>query len=241
MIDGHAMLCVIADRIQLDKLDPIRAVAETLAQWRAVLATRSRLTTEDEVGLVGELLVLEALHTTTGSAALMAWRGAIEEEHDFGLADIDVEVKTTSTERRQHWISSLTQLVPSGSRPLALVSLQITRGGDAGRTLPTIIEALRLKLENATFNDKLGRIGWDDSASDLFPDRWLLRSGPAFFVIDDAFPAITPGLLDKATADMTAVRDVRYRIDLGHRPPDPVVDAGLGKALQILSGIEVNA
>jgi Putative PD-(D/E)XK family member, (DUF4420) len=236
MLDGHAMLNVIADRIQLDTLDPIRAVAETLAQWRAVLAPRSRLTTEEEVGLVGELLVLEALYAIRiGAAALIAWRGAISEEHDFGLPDLDVEVKTTSTERREHWISSLTQLVPTGSRPLGLLSLQITRGGDSGRALPTIIEALRGTLDAEAFDEKLRLVGWNDEVSDLFPDRWHLRSPPAFFLVDKSFPAITPAVLASGMVDVKAVVDVRYRIDLAHRPCDRVPDPALAGALDNLS------
>ena len=69
LLDGHAMLCAIADRIQLDGKHPVEAVSETLARWRSVLALRTRMTSEAEIGLVGELLLLEGLFTATGPNA----------------------------------------------------------------------------------------------------------------------------------------------------------------------------
>lgn len=235
VIDGHAMLCAIADRIQLEGLDPMRAVAQTLQQWREVLAARTRPSPEQEVGLVGELLVLEALQSIAGASALTAWRGAANEEHDFGLDHMDVEVKTTSTERRTHWISSATQLQRTQDRPLTLVSIQITRGGKSGRTLPAIIGALRNSLDLESFNKKLSRVGWDDDLSDLYPERWIVRTDPVAFTVDDDFPAITPLVLATAIHEAGLVTDLRYRLDLTDRRPDLVNDAELKAVLDLLA------
>ena len=235
MLDGHAMLCAIADRIQLDGMDPMVAVTETLRQWRNVLAARGRLSPEAEIGLTGELLVLEALCAATDPSALLAWRGALNEEHDFGLRELDLEVKTTSTERRQHWITSLTQLQPTQSRSLGLVSLQITRGGKAGRTLPEIVDAVGQIVDTATFQAKLAKVGWEPAASDLFPDTWLLRNRPAFFMVAGAFPALTRGLLTSANPALTAIAEVRYRIDLSERQTDAIPDPSASAALNLLA------
>jgi hypothetical protein len=238
VIDGHAMLCAMADRIQLEGLDPMRAVAQTLQQWREVLAARKRPSPEQEVGLVGELLVLEALQSIAGASALTAWRGAANEEHDFGLDDMDVEVKTTSTERRTHWISSATQLQRTQDRPLTLVSIQITRGGKSGRTLPAIIGTLRESLDLESFNKKLSRVGWDDDLSDLYPERWIVRTDPVAFTVDDEFPAITPLVLATAVHGAGLVTDLRYRLDLTERSPDLVNDAELKAVLHLLAAGE---
>jgi hypothetical protein len=40
-----------------------------------------------------------------------------------------MEVKTTLSEKRMHIIGSLTQLVPTGSTPLFVLSLQLTGAG----------------------------------------------------------------------------------------------------------------
>jgi hypothetical protein len=236
MLDGHAMLCAIADRIQLDGMDPMVAVTETLKRWRDVLAARGRLSPEAEIGLIGELLVLEALCAATDATALLAWRGALHEEHDFGLRELDLEVKTTSTERRQHWITSLTQLQPTQSRSLGLVSLQITRGGKAGRTLPEIVDAIGQSVDTSTFDAKLAKVGWESSTSDLFPDSWLLRNRPKFFMVAEAFPALTHGLLTSANPALTAVTEVQYRIDLSERQTDAIPDPSASAALNLLAG-----
>src|SRR3954466_6290819 len=51
VVDGHAMLMAVADRIQLDGIDPIVALEQTLATWESILAARVRLTLQAEVGL----------------------------------------------------------------------------------------------------------------------------------------------------------------------------------------------
>jgi hypothetical protein len=235
MLDGQAMLSRIADRIQIDGLEPMRAVTDTLRQWREVLAARSRLSEEAEIGLFGELLIVEALCAVTGPSALTSWRGAIHEEHDFGFSELDVEAKTTSTERRQHWITSVTQLQPTPGRALGLASIQITRGGSTGRTLPTLIETLRSSVDRTALDRNLAAVGWDNEAADLFSDRWLVRAQPALFIVDHTFPAITRALLASAVSDTGAITDVRYRIDLTDRPPDSVPDTAFAQALAAIS------
>jgi hypothetical protein len=237
LLDGHAMLCAIADRIQLEHRDPLDAVSETLQRWRSVLAARTRLDVQAEIGLVGELLFLEALAVERPEPeALEAWRGSLGEEHDFGLVSTDVELKTTSGERREHWISGLGQLAPTGARPLVLVSLQITRGGSAGQTLPTLIDRLRHRFSDAPqFEAKLAAVRWSDEESDLFPERWRLRTAPRAFLIDATFPALTSASLAQTGLDLAAVRDVHYRLDLHDRPADAPSDQTLSSTITRLT------
>lgn len=234
MSDGHAMLCAIVDRIQIDGMAPAEAIRETLEQWRSVLAVRGRLSPEAEVGLFGELMMLEAFVHVLGEDALDAWRGAQREEHDFGLADIDIEIKTTSTERRAHWISSLTQLRPTPGRPLMLISLQITRGGQSGSTLGELVHGLKTRFSAVdTLMGHLDASEWDDEVADLFVERWILRTTPAVFRVVDGFPAITPEGLETLGVDK-AITEVHYRLDLEGREPDPAAGA-LAAALRWLA------
>lgn len=233
MSDGHAMLCAIVDRVQIEGMAPAEAVRETLEQWRSVLAVRARLSPEAEVGLFGELMMLEAFAHALGEHALDAWRGAQREEHDFGLDSLDVEVKTTSTERRAHWISSLTQLRPTPGRPLVLVSLQVTRGGQSGSTLGELVQRLKIRFSAVdTLNNHLEAAEWDDDVADLFVERWALRTLPAVFEVAEGFPAITPEGLKMLGVEQ-AITEVHYRLDLERREPDTAAGA-LGTALQLL-------
>lgn len=68
VVDGHAMLMAVADRIQLDGIDAIEALKQTLATWESILATRVRLTIQAEIGLFGELLVVQAMLDTAAQA-----------------------------------------------------------------------------------------------------------------------------------------------------------------------------
>lgn len=242
VLDGHAMLCAIADRVQLENRRPTEAIVETITQWRSVLAARSRMSTESEIGLLGELLVLEALRAVIGCTAIDAWRGTANEEHDFGLDEVDFEVKTTTGERRTHWISGARQLLPSVDRPLALVSIQVTRGGMTGRTLAELVDALRSAVVDVTqFDAKLARIGWEDAAADLYVERWALRSDPAAFEVSGVFPRLTPALLSTLPVDHESLVDVRYRIDLDGRQADSVASQTLKHTLARMKPSESNS
>lgn len=220
VIDGHAMLMAIADRIQIDSTDPVTALQQTLATWEAILASRVRLAAESEIGLVGELLVVQAC-LIAGTASADAWRGGLSEEHDFGFKDADVETKTTTGEHRRHWIHGLRQLVPTGDRPLWLLSLQLTRAGEGdGNRLPELIDDVRSRVSGRDLvlvDQNIAAAGWTEDQRDLVTDRWRLRTAPmAFHVIGD-FPRLTPDLLQKAALDMTPLRQVSYEIDLTGR------------------------
>jgi hypothetical protein len=238
MLDGHAMLCAIADRIQVEGWTPSEAIVETVTQWRTVLAARTRMSAEAELGLFGELMFLDALHEATGTTALEAWRGAAGEEHDFGLGHLDVEVKTTAGERRTHWISGVRQLLPTVGRQLALVSLQLTRGGASGRTLSELVDDLRTKLPDlAQFDDKLAQVGWHEADADLYVDRWVIRAEAIGFTVAGDFPCLTPPLLATLPIDSSSVVEVHYRIDLEGRPGDCASQA-LTNTLSIINSPE---
>ncbi len=220
--DGYAMLAAVADRVQIDRLDPVAAFEQTLATWRSILATRVRMSPEKEIGLFGELLVVAAV-VATGTAPARSWRGALGEEHDFGFGDADVEVKTTSGERRQHWIHGLGQMVATGDTPLWMLSLQITRGGaGSGQTLPELIDAvldMTTDTDRSAIRQNLVGAGWHEDQRDLFADRWRLRSRPLALRVDDDFPRLTAELLSKAGIDLAPLRQVAYEIDVTDRAP----------------------
>jgi hypothetical protein len=224
VVDGYAMLMAVADRIQLDGFKPLDALDETLKTWASILSTRTRLTAEAEVGLFGELLIVRAL-LETGAADAIAWRGGFGEEHDFGFSEADAEVKTTSGERRHHWIHGLTQLVPTGETPLWLLSLQITRGGDEqGETLPELIghvSALADAPGRARIHANLAQIGWKEEQLDLFEEQWRLRTVPLALRVDDDFPRLTPAVLVDAGVDTSRLRQVSYEVDLTDQMPSP--------------------
>lgn len=233
--DVYPMLCSIADRIQLGGAQPLAAVDTTLEVWGRLLVRRKRLPDDREIGLVGELLVLRALIDAIGEvAAVESWRGPLAEEHDFGFPTNDVEMKTTTGESRRHWISGLTQLVPTLGRPLWLLSVQITRSGTGhGDSLAELVESVRAKsiehVARARCDEVLAGVGWSDDQRDLYPKRWTLRSAPRAYRVDPSFPTLTTESLTILGWTTDEIAQVQYELDVTGRvndnPPEPLASA----------------
>jgi hypothetical protein len=218
--DAYPMLCSMADRVQIDGLSPSAALRATLDRLAALLSTPDMLSKEREVGLFGELLTLSGLVDALGpDAAAQSWRGGLAEEHDFGLPDFDVEIKTTTSERRVHWVESLTQLVSTGARPLWLLSHQVTgAGAGPGHALPDLIDELRRRTGTGTARDAfeagLSGAGWNDSYRDRIDSRWVRRTTSTAHPVADEFPRLTPEKLRQAGVLLDRIPDIRYRVDL---------------------------
>jgi len=236
--DAYPVLCAVADRVQLDRKSITAALTETLRRLGHLLRPHGALARETEIGLLGELSILAGLARTIGpEAGLDSWRGGHGEEHDFGLSEHDIEVKTTTSERRAHWIASLTQLEPTGERPLWLVSYQVTGAGSDGRTLPDLIDRVRTlfpgAVEGDRFDSRLREAGWHDRYAATCHHRWRLRTTPAAFAVTTRFPRLSARLLETAGVDLARVTDARYRLDLNGWPVDELpapLDAALATA-----------
>jgi hypothetical protein len=218
LAEVYATLCAIVDRVQVSGAQFKVAVEEVLDSLADILARRRGLSEDQQLGLAGELLCVLAIGSESGfDVALDSWTGPLGEEHDFGLSGVDVEVKVTLSEKRHHWISSLSQLVPTPGRALLLLSIQLTLAG-AGRgwSLPDLVklvdEANGVHL--AEVDARLERLGFRRIDADLYGSRWTMRTSPAFFQVDDEFPVISQDSLEHAVPSSNRVLDVRYRIDL---------------------------
>lgn len=225
--DVYALLCSIADRVQLGGEAFSTAVSATLENLEAILERLTVPTVEQQLGLAGELMVFHAIAAQHGpQAAAGSWLGPAGEEHDFRWGEIDLEVKTTLGERRAHWISSLTQLVPTMNRPLYLVSIQVTRAGASdGWTLPEIVDRIRqLGGPQALFESRLKGTAYSERARDLLTGRWSLRTAPAVYAVQNTFPAVTRERLEAAMPMPDLVLDARYQIDVGSLPQACVCD-----------------
>ena len=199
------------------------AVSESLEGFKELLSSRRRMTDEKEAGLIGELLVLEHVIEQRGEEfAISSWLGPLAEEHDFGFDTFDAEVKTTRSEGRVHVIGSETQLQPVPGRPLYLVSVQITRSGQAegAFTLPELIHRTRHLLDRSlrTFDSAVKDVGWVDADADLYRTRFQVRSVPRAYLVDGQFPAITGPRLDEVVPQRPLVSGVSYRVDVSHLP-----------------------
>lgn len=197
------------------------ATAGALANLRAILSSRRRISPEQQLGLIGELLVVRDLLGAHPEIDVVDWWiGPQAEQHDFALPELDLEVKTTSSERRAHVIHGTGQLRPNPGRELWLVSVQLTRAGGAdGVSVAQLVTDIRerLTVRRERFLEHLVGLGWRDADVDLYRDQFLLRSAPQAYRVDDDFPAITDERLATSVPHIDLVTDVTYRIDVSDR------------------------
>lgn len=225
---AYGLLATIADELQIEKMPLAAAVAAGVARHRNVFASRGAMTTEKEIGLLGELLFLEFLiHQIGAGPAISAWQGPLSEEHDFTFDSVHVEVKSTSSERRRHIINGLDQLVPLRGVPLSLLSIQFTRTSPAGgRTLPQVVAYVRKVAggHQVAVDAMLSSFGWQDDDADLYPTFWALRSQPRVYDVEGDFPAMTPDLVGPVVPNFALLSEVSYRVDLTDLQHDALPD-----------------
>ncbi len=203
------------------------AVLAAIADMKDLLASRGRLTDQEETGLWGELLVLEHTIDRVGeTAGVESWLGPAGSEHDFSFPDFEAEVKTTRGEGRRHYIRGDLQLEASPHRPLFLISVQTTLAGaaSAGRTLPQLVADIRGRLQTrgTQFEAALHAVGYRDEDADLYETRFQLRSNPRAYAIGAEFPALTRSRINDAVPDPNLISDVNYRVDVGGLAFSPV-------------------
>jgi hypothetical protein len=202
----------IADRIQLEQLSFARAVVDTLADF-------------SELGLFGELTVLDCLISAVGGAlAVAAWRGPSGDEHDFDLGSGDLEVKSTTSEKRIHWIGSLSQLEPTPGRVLWVLSVQVTTGLAEGTTIAGLIGKLRSRLTDVdlgAFEKKLYSAGWRDKYSTKAQRRFTLRSRAVLLPVNEAFPALTLSRMADVDMPLSRLREISYSVDVAGVAEEP--------------------
>ncbi|MBW9213223.1 PD-(D/E)XK motif protein [Mumia sp. zg.B53] len=215
---AYALFATVVDGLQIDKMPLAAAVAAGLARHRHVLASRGPMSTEKEVGLLGELLFLEFLiHQIGAGPATAAWQGPLSEEHDFTFDSVHVEVKTTSSDRRRHVIHGLDQLVPLNGVPLSVLSIQLTRTTpQSGRTLSQVVAHIlkTARGHRVAVETRLTSVGWQADDADLYPTFWTLRSQPRAYSVTGDFPAITPDLISPVVPNFPLLSDVSYTVDL---------------------------
>lgn len=229
---AYGLLATIADELQIEEMPLAAAVAAGVARHRNVFASRGAMTTEQEVGLIGELLFLEFLiHQIGAGPATSSWQGPASEEHDFTFDSVHIEVKTTRGERRRHVIHGLDQLVPLRGVPLSVLSIQVTRTApDGGRSLPQLVAQVR-KIAGGhqiALDAMLTSFGWQDDDADLYSTFWALRSQPRAYNVKADFPAMTPELVSPVVPNFALLSEVSYRVDLTDLDYDGLPDAICG-------------
>lgn len=234
----HGFATAVADRVQIDGLDSHAAIEECLFRWRDLFREAAKLTAEEQLGLLGELWLLQRLVRRHGAdVALAAWTGPAGQAHDFRLGDMEIEVKSTTNEHRVHIISSDTQLTASVGASLFVLSLQYTSAGaDPAHSLAGSVHTTRELLGDPAASARFDAIleqhfGVASSDLAIYTTPLKLRTPPCLVPVDEHFPRIDVRVL-AASTEIARISDIRYRVNLeglGHLAESPEFIEVLGE------------
>ena len=235
LYEGYLLLADIVAEFSSHK-DLGRAVVQSTSKFADLIETESLLSNEKQLGLLGELLVLRELIELTSCDAVRFWQGPVGAEHDFVLNSLDVEVKTTKSERRQHKIGSIQQLIASPGRNLHLVSVQLTRASSSGGfSLSDVVSGIANLTGpyEAQFFDGLNRVGWRSRHSHLYSEKYSFRSETLVFKVNDSFPRLVPSSLNLDPDLEPRISDIEYRLNLENLEPNETLQNFLGRGVNL--------
>lgn len=178
---------------------------------------QSMLSAEEEIGLIGELVILKNLISDgiSVSDAIEFWVGPEEGLHDFQIGTGGIEAKTTtSASGFIAKITSLDQLDSSLYQPLYIGAVRLEQDA-SGRTLPDFVTGVTTKIESqlltAMLSSKLLAAGYVDYMRDQYLRRFLQTEICYRLVASDS-PCLTrsnvPG----------SVIDARYSLNIDAFP-----------------------
>lgn len=196
------------ERVLHQFLDRIRA-------WQNFMqrAGDGVLSLEEEVGLFGELIVLQYL-LKVGIPAMVAvedWQGPIDGIQDFMIGTGGIEVKTTiAANGFLAKIGSLDQLDDSVRQPLFVAGVRLSVDG-SGRMLPDIVADIRTAFQEPAatdmFNSRLLHAGYLDALSDQYTRRFV-HASTTMLPINEMFPRLTRAIVG------VGILAARYELDL---------------------------
>ena len=213
----------------------LRAFLGRIRAWQEFMRKGAvLLSAENEVGLIGELTVLEKILEVgmPPEAAIRAWSGPLDGLRDFELGFGAIEVKTTvASSGLVAKISSLEQLDDTNCKPIFLGAVKYALT-ESGKTLPEKISAIRTLVESdpitlSEFDDRVLASGYTSAHSSQYHRRFSLRD-IAMLEVNENFPRLMHGNVKPG------VISARYEINL-----EPLLsqDIGLTTALKKLEMI----
>lgn len=190
------------------------AASMCLDNWRRFFQTSSDrgLAPEEEIGLLCELEVLQALLKNGETEAVERWVGPNLQHHDFEFADFSIECKATrSSTSLTISVHGAEQLIPTANKSLTLVVRKYQSDPDGSLSIPRLCEQIVAEgeISVAAFMEKVRLLGidpWDPLQLDLFSNYNPLEA--LEFEVTDGFPTV-----DLHDNDHR-ITNVQYSIDL---------------------------
>ena len=117
-------------------------VAQAVQRLTDLFQSLSRPTGRSVLGLFAELL---AIHVSGDPrVALSAWRSTVDDRYDFSIANVRLEVKSTSDRVRSHYFSR-EQCMPPDGTVAVLLSVFVERSG-GGLSIGELVDRIEAQL-----------------------------------------------------------------------------------------------
>jgi hypothetical protein len=204
LLQTFCVLCEdMATRIGVvEGLPTPRVVLDALWEWENLLRRHSRLSSDAELGLWGELWFLLSLpHVDAG---IGAWRGPEGFAADFYTDNIGIECKVSKT-RLRHFVSH-DQVAAERSFSVFVLSMWVAADPAGGRSLSELVAEIDDRVTDAmTWERLLLKAGYRRSATSEYTTRYGLLEAPLVF----------PDLeVPRVRAADPGVRQLRYCVEL---------------------------
>lgn len=192
--------------------DAMAAFLERVKEWQAFMARTHRpLSSDAQIGLLGELWMLKSLtETSLGAAALDCWQGPLRAAQDFHVRGGALEVK--STVRSGSFLARINSIeqLDDEKAPLFLCAFRFEENTD-GISLVDLVSELRHTFGQAGgqrgFEALLMVMGYMDDHAPLYGRTLTIKNAMAFRA-DGTMPRLTRAALP------AAVRSAEYVLDL---------------------------
>jgi hypothetical protein len=188
-----------------------RDVLASVEEWQALLGRRSLLTSEEQLGLWGELWVIQ--RASYPDQLVAAWRGPSRDPVDFFCDGMGVEIKTSRRSHVHHVAQSQVD-DPSGDNESYLLSLWVGSDPVRGSSLGQIVADILGRLDDpAAFLRKLGAAGYSPQDQQEYSEKYVTLEPASWFHIRD---------VPRVRAVDDGVYDLRYTValDMGRRIDD---------------------
>lgn len=186
--------------------DCLEAATAAVASFQSQRLAQTSL--EQQVGLFGELLIMAIANEPDRLA--IAWHHNRYAVHDFSIGQMRLEVKSSSSPRRIHWISS-GQTTPSTGETVSFASLYIppSAGGTTVSELASEVED-RLNSSRIDFRRKVSELLQD--ADEVEFDRIVAQANVRL---------LPSSAIPRPQADDPRILAMKWRVDLSSLPPAP--------------------
>jgi hypothetical protein len=215
----------ICELIDTPHPEILGSVKTAIAKWRNFWAVSSEsiLSEENQIGLLGELIVLEQLYLKGIKEAFKYWVGYKGREIDFEFPNVLLEVKASKSNSRTHRVNGLNQLSDRQKTNLYIVSILAdnidTRYQTSVNLKVNDLEAIIYKMDPDKidhFFKAISLVGYTPIHAEKYTKFYINLDEIQAYLVTSSFPRLTSNMI--ASQMSNRVSRVSYNITLEGLP-----------------------